>query len=86
MKRLEIKPYTFYIECFMDLNHKPPVPVWFNTYVEIKTVYRHKKLWRNFLLINHVEEYYKSVIESSIPFVASFLRVHIVIFTHLVLE
>lgn len=79
MERLGIVLYTFYTDCFMDLNREPPVPVRFSTYVEIRTVYRQKRIWRDFLVRNYGEEYYRAVIESPAPFVTPLLRGHIVI-------
>lgn len=79
MERLGIVIYTFYTDCFMDLNREPPVSARFSTYVEIRTVYRQKRIWREFLVRNYEEEYYRVVIESPAPFVTPLLRVHIVI-------
>ncbi|KAG6546087.1 hypothetical protein Mapa_012493 [Marchantia paleacea] len=58
MEKHGIVPFTLYIECWMDLNREPSALVPFNTYVEIRTISQHKRMWSDCIVRNYGEEYY----------------------------
>lgn len=54
--------YNLYTACSIDLNGESSHPLWYNTYLNIITIY--KKMSRDFFVKIHEKNYYKSVKES----------------------